>query len=137
MMSPPAAAPAESSAEHRALLRESVADFTARASDVGRARRLRGDPREYDRAAWRTMADLGWLGILIPESYGGLGLGLAEAAIIAEGLGGVLAPEPFTAAAVLAASATVLGDNEALKQTRLSQLADGILIPVLAWQEKA
>ena len=50
-----------------------------------------------------SMAELGWLGILVPERYGGLGLGLAEMAIVAQGLARALAPEPLTACAVLAA----------------------------------
>lgn len=136
-MTPPATIPVDASMEHRTLLRESVADFTARAGDIGRVRGLRGDPREHDRATWRQMAELGWLGILVPEEYGGLGLGLPEAAIIAEGLARVLAPEPYTAAAILAASAIVHADNEALKAERLPQLVDGSLVPILAWQEQA
>jgi alkylation response protein AidB-like acyl-CoA dehydrogenase len=69
--------------EHRRMLADSVADFTGRGTDLARIRRLRGDPAGHDRAVWRSMADLGWLGILVPERYGGLGLGLAEMAIVA------------------------------------------------------
>ncbi|MDH5535139.1 MAG: acyl-CoA/acyl-ACP dehydrogenase [Betaproteobacteria bacterium] len=123
--------------DHRAMLRDSVADFAARASDIARVRRLRGDAAEYDRAVWRRMAELGWLGILVPEQYGGLGLALAEAAIVAEGLARGLAPEPFTAAAVLAVEAIAGGDNEAFKQQHLPRVVDGSLLPVLAWQERA
>lgn len=123
--------------EHRSLLRDSVADFVTRGTDLARVRRLRGTPAEYDRAVWDKMAELGWLGILVPEQYGGLGLGLTEAAIVAEGLAQVLAPEPFTAAAVLAATAVVGGDNEPLKQALLPQFISGAVIPAVAWQEHA
>jgi len=123
--------------DHRAMLRDSVADFVARAGDVGRARRLRGNAAEYDRAVWRTMGELGWLGILVPAQHGGLGLGLAEAAIVAAGLARGLAPEPYTAAAVLAVEAIAGGDNEEFKQQHLPRVADGSLLPVLAWQERA
>jgi alkylation response protein AidB-like acyl-CoA dehydrogenase len=123
--------------DHRAMLRDSVADFTARTPGIERMRRLRGDPAEYDRAVWRQMGELGWLGILVPERYGGMGLGLAEAAIVAEGLARVLAPEPYTAAAVLAARVIDASGNEAFRQDKLPQLAAGALIPALAWQERA
>ena len=123
--------------EHRALLAESVADFTARGTDIARVRNLRGAPTEYDRAVWKTMAELGWLGILIPEQYAGLGLGLAEMAIVARGLARALVPEPLTAAAVLAATALAAGDNEALKREQLPRLAAGEMLPALAWQEAA
>jgi hypothetical protein len=72
--------------EHRELLAQSVADYVHRGTDIARVRRLRGAPAEYDRAAWKKMGELGWLGILVPESCGGLGLGLTEMAIVARGL---------------------------------------------------
>ena len=119
------------------MLRASVANFVARGMDIARVRRLRDMSGEYERSVWAQMAELGWLGVLIPEEYGGLGLGLAEAAIIAEGLSRSLAPEPYTASAVLAAGAIVQSDNERLKSTLLAEVAAGKTIPALAWQEQA
>ena len=83
------------------------------------------------------MAALGWLAILVPEAYGGLGLGCAEMAIVAAGTAGALTPEPLTAAGVLAARTIALGDNESLKRELLQALVAGELIPALAWQERA
>lgn len=128
---------AASAAEHRALLADSVAGFAARGTDIARVRRLRGTAAEYDRAVWTKMAGLGWLGILVPEEYGGLGLGLKEMAIVARGLARGLTPEPLTAAAVLAATALVAGENEALKRELLPRLVSGETLPALAWQEQA
>jgi alkylation response protein AidB-like acyl-CoA dehydrogenase len=130
-------AEAHPAAEHRKLLADSVADFVARGTDIARVRRLRGTRGEYDRATWKQMAELGWLGILVPESYGGLGLGLAEMALVAKGLARSLAPEPFTAAAVLAATALAASENEPLKREHLPRFAAGECLPVLAWQEQA
>jgi alkylation response protein AidB-like acyl-CoA dehydrogenase len=124
------------SSEHAALLKDSVTDFATRGTDIARVRALRGKPQEYDRAVWRQMAELGWLGISIPESYGGMGLGLADTAIIAEGLARALVPEPYTASVVLAAGALAGSDNEALKRDMLPAIATGKLLPTLAWQEQ-
>jgi alkylation response protein AidB-like acyl-CoA dehydrogenase len=132
-MTPPPAAVSE----NRALLADSVADFAARGSDIARVRRLRGTNAEYDRAVWKQMAELGWLGILVPERYGGLGLGLADMAIVARGLARALIPEPLTATAVAAATALGAAENEALKRAQLPRLVAGDLLPVLAWQEQA
>jgi alkylation response protein AidB-like acyl-CoA dehydrogenase len=129
--------PASTATAHRAMLQTSVADFVARGTDLARVRRLRGTSAEYDRAVWKKMAQLGWLGILVPEHYGGLGLGLAEMAIVARGLARALVPEPLTATAVLAATALVAAENEALKREQLPRLAAGDLVAVLAWQERA
>jgi alkylation response protein AidB-like acyl-CoA dehydrogenase len=126
-----------SASDHRRLLADSVADFSARGTDIARVRRLRGSRAEYDRAAWTKMADLGWLGILVPERHGGLGLGLTEMAIVAKGLARTLAPEPLAAAAVLAATALAAGENEDLKRSELPRLAAGDMLPALAWQETA
>ena len=117
------------------MLAESVASYT-RGSGLARVRRLRGDPAEHDREAWKTMAGLGWLGILVPERYGGLGLGLAEMAIVARGLARVLAPEPLAACAVLAAGVLARGENNALKERELPRLAEGAALAALAWQEE-
>ena len=125
------------SAEQRTLLAASVADFVARGTDLARVRRLRDTAEEYDRAVWAKMAELGWLGILVPERYGGLGLGLKEMALVAQGLARALAPEPLTGSAVLATTALVHGGNEALKQTELPRLAAGEVLAAAAWQEEA
>jgi alkylation response protein AidB-like acyl-CoA dehydrogenase len=129
--------PASTTTEQRAMLQTSVADFVARGTDLARVRRLRGTSAEYERAVWKKMAGLGWLGILVPERYGGLGLGLAEMAIVARGLARALVPEPLTATAVLAATALSGAENEALKREQLPRLATGDILPALAWQERA
>ena len=125
------------SADHAALLKDSVSDFVARGTDIARVRALRGTEREYDRAIWLQMGDLGWLGISVPERFGGLGLGLTETAIVAEGLARGLVPEPYTAAAVLAAGVLCGAENEALQSEWLPRIVSGEIIPALAWQERA
>jgi len=134
-MTPTLPAGSDGAAEQRLLLADSVADFTTRGTDIARVRRLRGTLQEYERATWGQMAALGWLGILVPELYGGLGLGLREMAVVAKGLARVLTPEPLTATAVLAATALAAGDNEALKREELPRLVAGESLPALAWQE--
>jgi len=136
-MTPTLPAGSDGAAEQRLLLADSVADFTTRGTDIARVRRLRGTPQEYDRATWGRMAALGWLGILVPERYGGLGLGLGEMAVVAKGLARALTPEPLAATAVLAATALAAGDNDALKRDELPLLVSGESQPALAWQEEA
>ncbi|MEA3157395.1 MAG: hypothetical protein QOK44_4984 [Betaproteobacteria bacterium] len=121
--------------DHIAALRDSVVDFSTRGTDLKRVRSLRGTRPGYERRVWTAMADLGWLGILIPEAYGGLGLGVTEAATVAEALAPALIPEPYTAACVLATGAIVYGDNPELQARLLPDIASGKLLPALAWQE--
>ena len=122
--------------EHRSMLSNSVTDF-ARGVNVARVRRLRETKTECDRAVWTQMADLGWLGVLVPEQYGGMGLKLGDMAIVAQGLARALAPEPLTAAAVLAARVLADSNNERLKKKLLEGLVSGDILPATAWQEQA
>lgn len=122
--------------EHRQMLANSVADF-ARGVDLKRVRRLRETKGECDRKLWSEMAEMGWLGVLVPEAYGGMGLKLGDMAIVAQGLARMLVPEPVTAAAVLAARVLEAGTNETLKKKLLEGLVGGDILPALAWQEHA
>lgn len=122
---------------HAGMLAQSVGDFVQRGADLPRVRALAQTRAEFDRAQWRQLAELGWLGVLAPESCGGLGLGLAEAAIVAEGLGRALTPEPYTAVAVLAARVLEQAAASPLRDELLTGLAAGESVPVLAWQEQA
>ncbi|MGP1679678.1 MAG: acyl-CoA dehydrogenase family protein [Burkholderiales bacterium] len=116
------------------MLRDSAADFAV--LDAARVRRLRGADPGFERSVWREMADMGWLGVLIPEELGGLGLDLRASAIIAEQLGRALYPEPYSASAVAATLALLHGDNAGLQQRLLPQLAAGEIIASLAWQDE-
>lgn len=124
-------------ADDRRMLAESVADFATRATDMARVRKWRGVAPGFDRALWKEMAGLGWTGLLVPERFGGMGLGFAEMAEVSRGLARVLMPEPLVPCAVLATRALVLCDNESFGAELLPGIVDGELIAALAWQEQA
>jgi len=123
--------------EEQSLLRDSAADFVAQRSPISRMRALRDadDNLGFDPSIWKEMAGLGWPGILIPESYGGLGLGYAEMAVVLEELGCALAPEPFLGTILLGANALLLGGTEAQKQEELPAVAAGDRFLALAHHE--
>lgn len=123
--------------EHAAMLAQSVGDFVQHGANLPRVRALAQTRAEFDREQWRQLAEFGWLGVLVPESCGGLGLGLTEATIVAEGLGRALTPEPYTAVAVLAASLLDGLPAAALRDELLTGLATGECLPLAAWQERA
>jgi alkylation response protein AidB-like acyl-CoA dehydrogenase len=104
------------------LLRDSAQDFCTRALNRGRLRALRATGKMIDRGAWRAMAELGWLGVVLPTRLGGLELGAQGAATLARALGAVAAPEPFVEVAV--AAATLLAHCDADPQT-VDALLDG------------
>ena len=115
-------------------IRDSVRRFTAQHSSFRRIREQRGNLPGFSRDLWRQMADLGWFGTLIAEDDGGMGLGLAEAAAIAEGLATCLCPEPFSGSAMLATA--ILRDCEgAVRDDLLGAVVAGETIVAVAWQE--
>ena len=122
--------------ERLILLRESVNRFASHDAHLKRARLLRGTKPGYDKKVWLEMAELGWLGTLLPERLGGTGLTCAEMAVISEALGRSLFSEPLVSAAVLAGGAILYGDNESLKEELLPALAKGEMVPALAWREQ-
>ena len=65
----------------------------------------------YDRELWKGLADMGFLGVAIPEEFGGAGAGQLELCVIAEEIGRSLAPVPFSSTVYLAAEAIQLGGN--------------------------
>jgi len=128
---------AGSRVEERRMLRASAADFVAHTVDHKRTRERRNVLPGYDRSVLKEIAGLGWNGILVPERFGGLGLGFAEMAIVLEELGKGLLAEPITASFVLGTRSLLHGDNPALKDALLAKIADGVLLPSVAWQEDA
>jgi alkylation response protein AidB-like acyl-CoA dehydrogenase len=89
----------------------------------------------YDRTLWQDLAALGYAGIAVPEEYGGLGLGSLELCVIAEQLGRVLAPVPFTSV-VLATETLLEAGTPAQKSAWLPKLVQGQAIGTLALAER-
>jgi len=85
------------------LLRDSAAKFIAAAGPKV-ARGFRGKDESFAPARLREAGELGWLGILVPEAAGGLGLGLTELAVVLEQAGRGLVCEPIALAAVATAA---------------------------------
>lgn len=80
---------------------------------------------------------MGFAGLLVPEEFGGSGLGAVEAGVVMEEIGRTLMPSPFLSTGVLAASALTRGGNAGQKSEYLTRLAKGELIAALAVDEGA
>ncbi len=124
--------------EDQQMLKSSAADFVKKESPVARVRQLRDsdDPAGYSPQLWAKMAELGWPAILIPEEYGGLGMGNVELACVLEEFGRNLVPEPLLSTVLLGANAVLLGGSAQQKKEILPSVADGTRTMTLAWQER-
>ena len=113
-------------------LRDTARKFLAEKCPPKAVRAVVDGKAPYDRDLWKGLAEMGFLGVAIPESYGGSGAGHLELCVIAEEVGRSLAPVPFSSTVYLAAEALLLAGSEAQKQKWLPRIASGGAIGTLA-----
>jgi alkylation response protein AidB-like acyl-CoA dehydrogenase len=123
--------------EEQIMFRDSARSWVQENSPVGAFRRLRdgGNAYGFDRAAWAEMTEMGWAGVLIPEQYGGAGLGLVTLGLLLEETGRTLTASPLISTALTATSALLLCASSAQKLATLPKIAHGQLIATLAVDE--
>src|SRR4029450_6078915 len=91
----------------------------------------------YDKELWKGLAEMGFLGVAIPEQFGGAGAGHLELCVIAEEMGRAIAPVPFSSTVYLAAEALLIAGSDAQKQKWLPRIAAGDAVGTLALFEGA
>jgi alkylation response protein AidB-like acyl-CoA dehydrogenase len=125
--------------EEQSMLRDSARGLIGDKAPVSHLRQLRDtkDATGFSRDLWRAFAEMGFCGLLVPENFGGSGLGCVEAGVVMEEIGRTLMPSPFLATSVLAASALSRGGSAAQQSEHLPRIADGSLLSALAIDEGA
>jgi alkylation response protein AidB-like acyl-CoA dehydrogenase len=118
------------------LLAQSARDFLASESDATTVRRISEDAHAFSPELYRKIVAQGWTGLLVPEAYGGLGLGMLDAAVLLTELGRALTPAPVLSSAVLATSLLCFAGSAAQKKRWLPRLASGEVIATVAWLEE-
>ena len=106
------------------LLRNSARAFLDEHCKPATVRLLWDDPRGESEGMWKEMAQLGWLGLSLPEEHGGSGLGMVETALLLEELGRAAYPGPYWPT-MLAAAAIAEAGSDAQKQRWLGPIAAG------------
>ena len=121
--------------EEQRLLKDSAERFVRENCTLDRRRALvEGEPG-YSEIHWRQMAELGWLGVNVPEEYGGTGGGPAETMVLMEAFGAGLVLEPFFPSVVLGAGLVEMAGSAAQKAAILPALVAGDLKLAFAWVE--
>ncbi len=111
--------------DHRALA-DTAADFLLKRDARRAARDLLESKTEPMPPFWGDLVDLGWLGLHIPEQYGGSGYTLEELVVVVEEMGRAVAPGPFVPTVIAGAVITAAGDD-ATKAKFLPGLAGGTI----------
>ncbi|MBV9981457.1 acyl-CoA dehydrogenase family protein [Bradyrhizobium sp.] len=118
--------------EDQKQLRDQARKFLSEKCPPKAVRTVLDGKADYDRELWKGLAEMGFLGVAIPEEYGGAGAGHLELCVIAEEMGRALAPVPFSSTVYLAAEALLLAGSDAQKQRWLPKIASGEAIGTLA-----
>ena len=123
--------------QEQAALKDAARKFAQQKMPVTEMRRLRdsNDATGFDKKIWQEMAQLGWAGILVPEDFGGAGLGYQELGVVFEELGRTLGQSPLLSTAALAVTAINAAGSEAQKKALLEKIATGELLVALAVDE--
>ncbi|MEE8384371.1 MAG: acyl-CoA dehydrogenase family protein [Dehalococcoidia bacterium] len=121
--------------EQQEMLRSFAQDFLEKECPEQLVRELEKDEKGYSPELWRKMAEQGWMGLTIPEQYGGAGMNLCELAILVEEFGRALVAGPYLSTVVLGATPILEAGSQAQKEQMLPRIASGDLIMTMALTE--
>src|SRR3954462_14625443 len=116
-------------------LRDEARKYLAEKCAPKAVREVLDGKASYDKALWNGLAEMGFLGVAIPEEFGGSGAGHLELCVIAEEMGRANAPVPFSSTVYLAAEALLLAGSDGQKRKWLPAIASGEAIGTLAFFE--
>src|SRR5690348_11678847 len=123
--------------DEQRLLADSIARFVERDYSFETRRRIVASPDGYSQDVWRTMAELGLLGLPLPATHGGFGGGAVDTMSLMEAIGGALIVEPWLASVGLGAQLVARGGDDGQRQRVLPVVADGTLKLAFAHGEAA
>ena len=123
------------------MLRDSVRRFLADKAPIAYVREMYGDDLIVESTlgedhVWMGLRDLGVLGLLVPEEHGGAGMGMVDAAVVLEELGGALCPAPYASSAIGAVSLVLAAGAAREHAFLLPGLADGSTVGTIALYEE-
>jgi alkylation response protein AidB-like acyl-CoA dehydrogenase len=121
--------------EDQKFIQKTARDYLAEHAGLGVCRAVLESDQAYDRNLWKGVAEMGWLGAVVPESYGGAGMGYLELVLIAQEIGRALSPIPFSSSVYLATEALLRLGSEEQRKRYLPRLCAGDLVGTFAVAE--
>ncbi|MDY7019005.1 MAG: acyl-CoA dehydrogenase family protein [Chloroflexota bacterium] len=121
--------------EEQEMLRRMARDFLTEECPKSLVREMISDEKGYYPELWRKMAELGWMGLMLPEKYGGSGGGFLDLIVLLEEMGRACLLGPFFSSVVLGSSIVIEAGDEIQKQDLLPLIAKGDIIITLALTE--
>jgi len=121
--------------EEQEMLRNSARDFLEKECPKTLVKEMAEDEKGYTPELWRKMAELGWMGLVIPEQYGGMEMSFLDLVVLLEEMGRACLPGPYISTVVLGGFAIQAAGNEEQKKELLPKIANGDLILSVALTE--
>lgn len=124
--------------EEERLLKTAAHEFLSERAPVSAFRRVRDDavPEAFDRVLWEEMVELGWTGLLVPETFGGSGFSHRGLGQILEEAGRTLLASPLQSCALIAPRALAMLGTPQQQAVWLPRLAKGQTVMALAFDEQ-
>ena len=121
--------------EEQQMLKKAARDFLENECPEKVVREAEDSNSGYSPELWKKAAELGWLGLVYPEKYGGSGMNILDMAILYEEMGRVLFPSPHLSTVILGGLSILEAGSEEQKADMLPKIANGNLILALALTE--
>jgi len=122
--------------EQQEMLKTMARDFLANECPMKRVRELMGDETGFSPELWKKMAELGWLGLVFPEEYGGTGMNFRDLTILLEEMGRTVLPSPFLSTLLLVGMPLLAFGTKEQKDEILPKIARGDVVCTLAALEE-
>ena len=123
--------------EEQRLLQETLARFVQKEYSFETRRKIQALPEGYSREVWQQLADMGVLGLPLPEAHGGFNGGPIEVMLAMNAIGQCLLVEPYFATVIMGAGIVAAAGNDAQQQAILPAVAEGTLLLAFAHGEPA
>ena len=117
------------------LLKKEARHFLETECPKSMVKKLEASELGYSPEMWKKMADLGWLGLILPEAYGGVGGSLLDLAVMLEEVGRATAPSPIFSTMVMGVLPILEAGNEQQKKHLLPRVANGEVLLTMALAE--
>ena len=121
--------------EEQEMLQTMARDFLTRECPKALVRELEEDEKGYSPALWRKMAELGWMGLVLPVEYDGMEMGFMDLIILLQEMGRNILPGPFFCTVVLGSLPILSAGTEEQKKEFLPKIASGKMILTMALTE--
>lgn len=117
------------------LLRDTVRGVCAKHAGLDVVRQMEDDPAGYPEKFWLQLAELGLLGLTLPEAWGGSGMTMLDAVVVYQELGRALAPSPHFVSSVISGGVLARAGSDEQRRAWLPAIAAGDAIVTPAWLE--